>query len=70
MVYLETFFITTWLEIIGTAVGTWKWVAMDPVLGLSQANHPSGVTFWDCIVDSVAMGGTALLLSGQKYVNA
>ena len=67
MVYLAAFFITTWLEIIGTAVGAWKWAAIDPVLGLSQANPPSGVTFWYCIVDSVAMGGAALVLSGLKY---
>jgi len=69
MVYLAAFFITTWLEIIGTAVGAWKWAAIDPVLGLSQANPPSGVTFWYCIVDSVAMGGAALLLSGLNYAN-
>ena len=69
MVYLAAFFITTWLEIIGTAVGAWKWAAIDPVLGLSQANPPSGVTFWYCIVDSVAMGGAALVLSSLKYAN-
>ena len=69
MVYLAAFFITTWLEIIGTAVGAWKWAAIDPVLGLSQANPPSGVTFWYCIVDSVAMGGAALVFSGLKYAN-
>jgi hypothetical protein len=28
---------------------------------------PSGVTFCYCIVDSVAMGGAALLLMGLKY---
>lgn len=69
MVYLAAFFITTWLELIGTAVGAWKWAAIDPVLGLSQANPPSGVTFWYCIVDSVAMGGAALVMSGLRYVN-
>ena len=69
MVYLAAFFITTWLELIGTAVGAWKWAAIDPVLGLSQANPPSGVTFWYCIVDSVAMGGAALLLSGLKHAD-
>ena len=53
----------------GDAVGAWKWAAIDPVLGLSQANPPSGVTFWYCIVDSVAMGGAALVLSGLKYAN-
>jgi len=70
MVYLAAFFITTWLELIGTAVGAWKWAAIDPVLGLSQANPPSGVTFWYCIVDSVAMGGAALVIGGLRYVNA
>jgi hypothetical protein len=70
MVYLAAFFITTWLELIGTAVGAWRWAAIDPVLGLSQANPPSGVTFWYCIVDSVAMGGAALVMSGLRYVNA
>ena len=30
---------------------------------------PSGVTFWYCIVDSVALGGAALVLSGLKYAN-
>jgi hypothetical protein len=70
MVYLAAFFITTWLELIGTAVGAWKWAAIDPVLSLSQANPPSGVTFWYCIVDSVAMGGAALVMSGLKYANA
>jgi hypothetical protein len=46
MVYLAAFFITTWLELIGTAVGTWKWAAIDPVLNLPQGNPPSGVAAW------------------------
>src|SRR3954468_10404795 len=70
MVYLAAFFITTWLGIIGTAVGAWQRAAIDPVLGLSQANPPSGVTFWYCIVDSVAMGGGALVLMGLKYTSS
>jgi hypothetical protein len=55
MVYLAAFFITTWLELIGTAVGTWKWAAIDPVLSLPQGNPPSGVAAWYCLVDAVAM---------------
>jgi len=57
MVYLAAFFITTWLELIGTAVGTWKWAAIDPVLHLPQGNPPSGVAAWYCLVDAVAIGG-------------
>lgn len=59
MVYLAAFFITTWLEILGTAAGAWKWAAIDPVLGLSQGNPPSGVAAWYCLVDAVAIGGAA-----------
>jgi len=66
MVYLAAFFITTWLELIGTAVGTWKWAAIDPVLGLPQGNPPSGVAAWYCLVDSVAIGGAPFILSGFK----
>ncbi|MEY4769013.1 MAG: hypothetical protein RL637_1652, partial [Pseudomonadota bacterium] len=55
MVYLAAFFITTWLELIGTAVGTWHWATIDPVLSLPQGNPPSGVAAWYCLVDAVAM---------------
>ena len=62
MVYLAAFFITTWLELIGTAVGTWKWAAIDPVLGLPQGNPPSGVAAWYCLVDAVAIGGSPIVI--------
>jgi hypothetical protein len=68
MVYLAAFFITTWLELIGTAVGAWKWAATDPVLGLSQGNPPSGAAVWYCLVDAVAIAGAAPLLTGLKHV--
>ena len=66
LVYLAAFFITTWLELVGTAAGAWKWAAVDPVFGLSQGNPPSGVAVWYCLVDAVALGGGPLLLSGLK----
>jgi hypothetical protein len=66
MVYLAAFFITTWLEILGTAAGAWKWAAIDPVLGLSQGNPPSGVAAWYCLVDAVAIGGAAPSLRGLQ----
>ncbi len=70
MVYLAAFFITTWLELIGTAVGTWKWASIDPVLGLPQGNPPSGVAAWYCLVDAVAIGGAPLVLYGfAKILN-
>ncbi|MDO8437027.1 MAG: hypothetical protein Q7S69_02540 [Nitrosomonadaceae bacterium] len=66
MVYLAAFFITTWLELIGTAAGTWQWATIEPVLGLSQGNPPSGVAAWYCLVDAVAIGGAPLVLNALR----
>lgn len=68
LVYLAAFFITTWLELIGTAVGTWTWAAIDPVLGLPQGNPPSGVAAWYCLVDAVAMTSAAPALGGLIWL--
>jgi hypothetical protein len=66
LVYLAAFFITTWLELIGTAAGAWRWADVDPVFGLSQGNPPSGVAVWYCLVDAVALSGGPLLLRGLQ----
>ena len=67
LVYLAAFFITTWLELIGTAAGAWKWADVDPVFGLSQGNPPSGVAVWYCLVDAIALSGGPLLLRGLQH---
>lgn len=70
MVYLAAFFITTWLELIGTDVGTWKWATIDPVLQLPQGNPPSGVAAWYCLVDAVAIGGAPWVFIGFRRVSS
>lgn len=70
MVYLAAFFITTWLELIGTAVGAWQWAAIDPLLGWPQGNPPSGASAWYCLVDAVAIGGAGPVLRAVKRLNA
>lgn len=67
MVYIAAFFITTWLELLGTAVGAWHWAAIDPLFGWPQGNPPSGVGAWYCLVDAVAIGGAGpALRAGQR----
>ncbi len=76
MVYLGAFFITSWLEIVGTTAGTWAWAPIDPASTLPQGNPPSGVAAWYCLVDAVAIAGagpvlqafskTALILQRQR----
>jgi hypothetical protein len=70
MVYLAAFFITTWLELIGTAVGAWEWASIDPLLGWPQGNPPSGAGAWYCLVDAVAIGGAGPTLRGVKRLCA
>jgi len=70
MVYLGAFFICTWLEIIGTAAGTWKWASIEPVFNWTQGNPPSGVAAWYCLVDAVAIGFAPIFLNYlQKMKN-
>lgn len=61
-VYLGAFFITSWLEIVGTTAGTWAWAIIDPASKLPQGNPPSGVAAWYCLVDAVAIAGATPLL--------
>lgn len=63
MVYLGAFFITTWVELVGTSLGTWNWAAIDPASTLTQGNPPSGVAAWYCLVDAVAIGCAPMVLN-------
>jgi len=63
MVYLGAFFITSWLELVGTSAGTWAWAVVDPASGLTQGNPPSGVAAWYCLVDAAAMAGAVPVLT-------
>lgn len=66
MVYLGAFYITSWLEIVGTVNGNWVWASIDPASGLSQGNPPSGVAAYYCLVDAVAIGLTPIV---SYYLN-
>lgn len=66
MVYLGAYFMTNWVELIGTTLETWSWAAIDPASTLTQGNPPSGVAAWYCLVDAVALSGAPLLLRRVK----
>ena len=43
LLYVGAFVVVSYLELVGTALGTWAWAPSDPVLGVvSQGNPPSG----------------------------
>ncbi len=62
MIYLGAFFISTWLEIVGTFSGTWAWAEIDPIFGFTQANPPSGVAACYCFVDYLSIITTKFAL--------
>ncbi|MFT4929578.1 MAG: hypothetical protein ACI8WB_005712 [Phenylobacterium sp.] len=68
MVYLGAFFVTSFLEIVGTGTQVWYWVVIDPASGLPQGNPPSGVAAYYCMVDAVAIGIAPILLKWFKAV--
>ena len=41
-VYVGAAYVVTWLEVVGTRLGTWQWRPEDPVLGITIGNPPSG----------------------------
>jgi hypothetical protein len=59
--YVAAFFITTYLEFVGTYYGNWAWAPQWPFFGFSQANPPCGISAGYCIFDAIAVLGWALL---------
>ncbi len=56
LVYVAAFAVVTWLELLGTALGTWAWAPVDPVLGvITMGNPPSGVAGAYCYLDAAAL---------------
>ncbi len=70
MVYLGAFFITSWLELVGTTAGTWAWAVIDPASKLPQGNPPSGVAAWYCLVDAVAIAGAQPAMHAMERARA
>jgi hypothetical protein len=58
-VFIGIFFATSMLEIVGTTLGTWRWAATMPYLGIPAGNPPSVIAGGYCVID-----GTVLLLAG------
>jgi hypothetical protein len=65
-VYAGVFIAVAVLELYGTAMGTWRWEAIVPGLGLSQGNPPSGVASGYVMFDICALLLTAQLMRSGR----
>ena len=71
-VYAGVFLVVAWLELYGTAIGTWEWQAVIPGTGVPQGNPPSGVAsgyVWFDIV-ALALAPWLLRLAGRAQLGA
>ena len=67
LVYVAAFAVVTWLELLGTAIGTWEWAPVDPVLGwVTMGNPPSGVAGAYCYLDAAALTVAPALLRARR----
>ena len=63
-VYAGVFFAVAYLEIYGTAVGTWTWATEVPGLGVADGNPPSGAAGGYVFFDIAALYLAPPLLAG------
>jgi hypothetical protein len=69
-VYAGVFLVVAWLELYGTAIGTWEWAAVIPGTGVPQGNPPSGVASGYVWFDIVALALAPRLLAAFRTVRA
>lgn len=56
LVFVGAFVVVTYLELLGTGVGTWTWQVRDPVLGVvAMGNPPSGAAGGYGFFDAAAL---------------
>jgi hypothetical protein len=73
-VYAAVFLVVAWLELYGTALGTWRWADAVPGFGIPDGNPPSGAASGYVLFDILAMAFapfiTPLVASGRRAVQA
>ena len=65
-VYAGVFLVVAWLELYGTALGTWRWAVEIHGTGIPNGNPPSGVAAGYVWFDIVALAAAPRLLVGWE----
>jgi hypothetical protein len=69
-VYAGVFLVVAALELYGTSIGTWRWAAEVPGLGIPQGNPPSGVASGYVWFDVMALLIAPWLVAAARSVHA
>jgi hypothetical protein len=62
-VYVGAFLIVTYLELLGTALGTWAWSTSDPTGLISIGNPPSGAAGGYGFFDAAALAASPVIVA-------
>lgn len=69
-IYAGVFLVVAWLELYGTAIGTWQWAPVIPGTDVSNGNPPSGVASGYVWFDIVALAVAPRLLAGWSHIRS
>ena len=67
-VYAGVFFVVAWLELYGTAIGTWEWAPVIPGTEVTNGNPPSGVASGYVWFDIVALALAPRVLAAWGHL--
>ena len=62
LVYAGAFLVVSYLEVVGTTLGTWRWSTHDPTGLIAIGNPPSGIAGGYAWFDAAALALTPVLL--------
>jgi hypothetical protein len=63
LVYAGAFLVCSYLELIGTGVGAWRWATHDPTGVLTIGNPPSGIPGGYCFLDAFGIAMAPMVLA-------
>jgi hypothetical protein len=69
-IYAGVFLVVAWLELYGTAIGTWEWAVTIPGTGVPQGNPPSGVASGYVWFDILALALAPLLICSVARIRS
>ena len=55
LVYAGAFIVCSYLELVGTGIGAWRWAVHDPTGALTIGNPPSGIPGGYCFLDAFGL---------------
>jgi hypothetical protein len=69
-IYAGVFLVVAWLELYGTAIGTWEWAVTIPGTSVPQGNPPSGVASGYVWFDIVALALAPVLIRSAARIRS